>query len=53
MAFFFLLQEILLSAFLGLLDFAISYVQWGCWLQAVVVRGTPGVQRLHGGTHQS
>lgn len=44
MAFFFLLGEILLSAFLDLLYLVIRYVQWGCQLEAVMVKGTLGGQ---------
>lgn len=40
MAFFFLLGEIWLPAFLGLLDLTIRYIQWGGQLEAVVLRGT-------------
>ena len=53
MAVFFLLGELLLSAFLGSLDFPIRYVQWGCQLEAVAGRSTPAVQRPRRGTHQS
>lgn len=50
---FFWLGEFWLLSLLDILGLAIRYVQWGCQLEAVVVRGTSGVQRSHPGSDQS